>query len=199
MRILVTVLVLAMSASVAAQEPAADAERLFEAGQYQQVIAVSGDGTGAPTATYLAALSHEKLGHQEEARRLFQRLADQPGSDAWHFVGESGVKVRSGDHDGALATAREAVRLSPGLALAHYQLGLVLAARGDYPGAASAFDAAKKGDADFAYAYFQAGQAYYRMKRVDVMASNFETFLKLAPTAPERPEVESLLRTLRGR
>jgi len=86
MRILVTVLVLAMSASVAAQEPAADAERLFEAGQYQQVIAVSGDGTGAPTATYLAALSHEKLGHQEEARRLFQRLADQPGSDAWHFV-----------------------------------------------------------------------------------------------------------------
>jgi hypothetical protein len=31
------------------------------------------------------------------------------------------------------------------------------------------------------------------------MASHFELFVKLAPQAPERPEVESILRTLRGR
>jgi hypothetical protein len=31
------------------------------------------------------------------------------------------------------------------------------------------------------------------------MANHFETFIRLAPNAPERPEVESILRTVRGR
>jgi hypothetical protein len=34
---------------------------------------------------------------------------------------------------------------------------------------------------------------------VDKMAGFFETFLKLAPNSPERPAVESIMRTLRGR
>jgi len=31
------------------------------------------------------------------------------------------------------------------------------------------------------------------------MAQHFDTFLKLAPQAPERPEVQSIMRTLGGR
>jgi hypothetical protein len=31
------------------------------------------------------------------------------------------------------------------------------------------------------------------------MATHFEAFLKLAPNAPERAEVESIMRTVRGR
>jgi hypothetical protein len=31
------------------------------------------------------------------------------------------------------------------------------------------------------------------------MAARFETFLRLARDAPERPEVETILRTVRGR
>ena len=51
----------------------------------------------------------------------------------------------------------------------------------------------------FAAAYYYAGLANYRIKRIDLMTTNFNTFVKLAPSAPERPEVESILRTVRGR
>jgi hypothetical protein len=41
--------------------------------------------------------------------------------------------------------------------------------------------------------------SFYKAKRVDKMANYFENFLKLAPNAPERPAVLSILKTLRGR
>ena len=45
----------------------------------------------------------------------------------------------------------------------------------------------------------RAAMAFYRVKRADLMAVHFERFLKLAPNAPERAEVESIMRTMRGR
>ena len=49
---------------------------------------------------------------------------------------------------------------------------------------------------DLAYAYFWRGQAYYGKKRADQMVSDFETFLKLAPKAPEAPVVRQLISSL---
>ena len=40
---------------------------------------------------------------------------------------------------------------------------------------------------------------YYQLKRIDKMAVFFERFLKLAPNAPERPAIESLMRSIGGR
>jgi hypothetical protein len=40
---------------------------------------------------------------------------------------------------------------------------------------------------------------HYRAKRPDRMANHFEQFLKLAPEAPERPEVIQIMRTVRGK
>ena len=40
---------------------------------------------------------------------------------------------------------------------------------------------------------------HYRANRPDRMAIHFEQFLKLAPEAPERPEVLQIMRTVRGR
>ena len=54
-------------------------------------------------------------------------------------------------------------------------------------------------DPTLAAAQYYGGLAEYRFKRVDRMAAHFEAFLKLAPNAPERPEVESIMRTVRGR
>lgn len=48
-----------------------------------------------------------------------------------------------------------------------------------------------------AYAYYYAGLAYREIERVDLMTDRFETFVKLAPDAPERPQVERILNTLR--
>ena len=82
---------------------------------------------------------------------------------------------------------------------AHYQRGIVLMTRQDYGGALEAFTKATQLDQRFAAAYYYAGLAASRIKRIDLMANNFGTFLKLAPKAPERPEVESVLKTVRGR
>ena len=50
-----------------------------------------------------------------------------------------------------------------------------------------------------AYAHYHAGMNFYEAKQVAQMAVYFENFLKLAPNAPERPAVESIMRTIRGR
>jgi tetratricopeptide (TPR) repeat protein len=43
------------------------------------------------------------------------------------------------------------------------------------------------------YAYFWRAQAYNGLKRADRMVADYETFLKLAPKAPEAPSVQQLL------
>ena len=86
-----------------------------------------------------------------------------------------------------------------GSAQARYQLGLVESARNNQPQAAAAFAKAAELDPQMAYAHYGAGMAFYKAKRVDKMAVYFENFLKLAPAAPERPAVLSIMRTVRGR
>jgi lipoprotein NlpI len=101
--------------------------------------------------------------------------------------------------DAALTSADQAVEAMPSQPEAHYHRGLVLMARNDYGSAVDAFTKATTLDPNFAGAYYYAGLANYRVKRIDLMANNFSIFVKLAPNAPERPEVESILRTVRGR
>ena len=40
---------------------------------------------------------------------------------------------------------------------------------------------------------------YDRLNRSDLMIARLEMFERLAPEAPERPEVTSILQTVRGR
>jgi len=91
------------------------------------------------------------------------------------------------------------VGIDENLASARYQLGLVESARNKPAEAAEAFAKAADLDPQMAYAHYEAGMAYYKAKRVDRMAVYFENFLKLAPNAPERPAVQSIMRTVRGR
>ncbi|HUG52227.1 MAG TPA: tetratricopeptide repeat protein [Vicinamibacteria bacterium] len=57
--------------------------------------------------------------------------------------------------------------------------------------------AAIKAKVDLPYAYYWRGQAYYSKKQPDRMVGDFETFLKLAPKAPEAPTIQQLLAGLR--
>jgi tetratricopeptide (TPR) repeat protein len=75
----------------------------------------------------------------------------------------------------------------------------VLAKRQDWRGAAEAFDRAGALSPGHAYAHYYGGLMHYRANRPDRMAIHFEQFLKLAPDAPERPEVTQIMRTVRGR
>jgi tetratricopeptide (TPR) repeat protein len=170
----------------------------FEAGHYNEAIqAVPGDA--GDDLKYLAAQAHQRLQHPDEAKALFQQLGGGDEGNAWTFVGRSAVAQVDGDVGGSEAAARRAVELNGGLAEAHYQLGQALYAASNWAAAAEAFTQAGQIAPRHAYAHYYAGQSYYRAKRVDRMAQHFEYFLKLAPQAPEAPQVSAVMRTVRGR
>jgi lipoprotein NlpI len=69
-------------------------------------------------------------------------------------------------------------------------------ARNDFASAARIFDVCIATGPTFAYAYYQSALAYQHLDRPDIMANRFDRFVRLAPKAPERAEVESVLRTI---
>ena len=176
----------------------ASAQKLFESGKYQEAIDKIKSRPDAPREeVYLRALAHRKLGQNDDARQAFESLAGAEG--AWGEVGRSGAAFIEGNQTAAHEAARKAVEMDGNLAQARYQAGLIESARNNHPQAAEAFAKAAELDPQMAYAHYEAGMAYYKAKRVDRMAVYFENFLKLAPNAPEKPAVQSIMRTVRGR
>src|SRR6185503_12234553 len=166
-------------------------QKLFESGKYQEAAdAVKAQPDAPPDQVYLRALAHRKLNQNDEAKQAFGSLAGAPEGSAWRMIGNSG---------NALVDANLAVEADGGSAQARYQLGLVESARNNQPQAAAAFAKAAELDPQMAYAHYEAGMAFYKAKKVDRMAVYFENFLRIAPNAPERPAVQSIMRTVRGR
>jgi tetratricopeptide (TPR) repeat protein len=172
-----------------------DVRKLYDSGQFQQVVDMAGSAE-EPRVIYVLAQSQQKLRRTDEARRVYERLAERPESDPWRGVGKSAVAILSSNAGAAVEAANEAVERDDSLAEAHYQRGLALSARQDMDGASASFQKATELDPNWAYAHYYAGLAYSKVKRIDLTASHFQTFLKLAPQAPERGEVQSILRTL---
>jgi tetratricopeptide (TPR) repeat protein len=194
-RVAITLLALLLGTGVraAAQE---DPRKLFESAKYQEVVERVAEDE-SPGAQYLKGLAHLKLDQPDAAKDSFRRL--ERADEAWKAVGESAIALVDGNRDAALDAARTAVERNAGLAEAQYQLGVVLEARGERPEAADAFVKATEANPQMAYAHYYAAMNFYEAKRVAQMAVYFENFLKLAPNAPERPAVESIMRTIRGR
>jgi tetratricopeptide (TPR) repeat protein len=180
-----------------AQDPA-ELRKLFEAGLYQQVVEATSPEAD-PAVLYVAAQSHQKLGATDQALEVYRQLASRGEDDAWHFIGLAGQQLAEDQLDAALESARRAVEMAGDMAEAHFQLGLVLAKRQDWRGASAEFDRAAELNPSLAYAHYYGGLMHYRANRPDRMAIHFEQFLKLAPDAPERPEVLQIMRTVRGR
>ena len=195
--ILLTV-ALTFTASAVFAQNASQVQKLFEAGQYQRVVE-SAQPDGDPAVLYTAAQSHQKLGENDAAIETYGALAARGEDDIWHFIGQSGQQLMQDDTEGAVASARHAVEMDGGSADAHYQLGLVYAKRQEWPQAAAEFDRVTELNPANAYAHYYGGLMQYRAGRPDRMANHFEQFLKLAPDAPERPEVMQIMKTVRGR
>jgi tetratricopeptide (TPR) repeat protein len=176
-------------------------QQLFEAGQNDKAMAAiaqqRSNGEAGPGQAYLAGQILLKGNQTDGARREFQTLAQAEG--AWKLIGESALAALDGDTVRALDAAVQAVNASPDQFEAQYQLGTVRARQGDWGGSAAAFERATQMNATFAYAHYFAAQAFSKANRIDRAAEFFERFLKLAPAAPERAAVESVMRTLRGR
>lgn len=194
-------LVLGAAAPAAAQDLGA-ARKLFDAGKYQDAInAASGTPAGAPDwqrFVFLKGQARERLGDTAGAERAYMRLIASPDA-AWQAVGQSATAVMRKDAAQATAAAGRAVAADANLPEAQYELGLARSIAGDYGAAGAAFDKAAMLDPGWAYPRYYAGLAYAKVKRVDLLAARFQAFLNLAPQAPERGEVESIMRTIRGR
>lgn len=173
-------------------------QKLFESGKYQEVVDnVKGRSDAPREEVYLRALAHRKLNQNDDAKEAFGTLAR--GDGAWKEIGNSGVALIEGNQDAAAEAAKKAVEADGNSAQARFQLGLVESARNNQQQAADAFAKATELDPQMAYAHYEAGMAFYKAKKVDRMAVYFENFLRLAPNAPERPAVQSIMKTIRGR
>jgi tetratricopeptide (TPR) repeat protein len=190
------------SAAVLAQEQQQSAQQLFEAGQTDQALRAIAQrrerGEAGPSDTFLAAHILLKAGQNDRARAEFESLTALE-DQAWQRIGEAAVAGLGSDSQKALESAAAAAKMAPDRFEAHYQLGYARALANDWAGSATAMARAIELNPTFAYAHYNAGQAYSRSNQTDRTAQHFERFLKLAPKAPERAAVESLMRTLRGR
>jgi tetratricopeptide (TPR) repeat protein len=199
MKALIVAVATLMSLPSALAQVKPSVQGLFEAGQYDQALQAIADQREAGAADgYLAAQIFLKRGQPDDAKRELSRLTDQ-NDRVWSAIAESAHAMIDDDGQGALKAAERAAAMDSNHFFALYQLGLVKAVREDWPGAAEAFERGSQIEPSFAYAHYYAGLAYSKIKRADRTAAHFEMFLKLAPKAPERPAVESIMRTLRGR
>ncbi len=191
-------------ARTAQQPPAPSAQKLFEAGDYDRALEAlkpdSGDASMTTDEHYLASMVLLRKSPPDLDRvREELNAVHADGREAWQLTAASAGALVNDDTAAALDSATAAVAADPDLFAAQYQLGLARARTENWTGAAEALDRAAALDPDFAYAHYYAGIAYSRLRRPDRESEHFQMFVKLAPNAPERLAVESILRTLRGR
>ena len=171
---------------------------LYESGRYQEVLSSVNAGDRSAQALWFAAQSSLRLGQRDEAARQFAQLPQVGGNPAWQTVSDLSLALLR-DDPAELERARNAAEAFPGDPFVQYELGLAHVRRNDISAAAQAFDRATQADPRFAYAYYSSGLAYDRLNRADLAIARLEMFERLAPEAPERPEVSSILRTVRRR
>ena len=171
---------------------------LYESGRYQEVLNSVNAGDRSAQALWFAAQSSLRLGQREDAARHFAQLPQVGGNPAWQAISDLAQALLR-DDAGEIDRARVAADAFPGDPFVQYELGLAHARRNDMTAAAQAFDRSTQADPRFAYAYYNGGLVYDRLNRPDLAIVRLEMFERLAPQAPESPEVTSILQTVRGR
>lgn len=176
---------------------------MFEANELEDLVAAvdaarEGGATIAGDAVFMEGLAYEKLQRTGEARATYAQLAARSEDDVWHWVGASAEKLIAGDTAAALEAAARAVEMAPRNELAHYQHGLVRVKRAEYAPAAEAFTRMLEIDGDFAYGHYYAGMSYHQVRNLMAAGNHLRRFLELAPEAPEKLAVQSILATISG-
>jgi tetratricopeptide (TPR) repeat protein len=193
-----TAIALALAVPAAAQD---SAQRLLERGAYaeavQRVESERQAGNNDPASTYLAGQALLKLDRDQDARTEFARLQNG-NNETWAAIGQSSIGLLDNNLDEASSAGRRARDMNGDSGFTHYQLGLVLLRQNQFDEAAQVLDRAAELMPEFAYAHYNAGVAHQRAKRFNRMVEHFQVFLKLAPDAPERRQVQLALNSLRG-
>jgi tetratricopeptide (TPR) repeat protein len=123
------------------------------------------------------------------------RLRGAAGPDANGYLAAS--LARQKKYAEAEAPARAALEANPTHEAAVAGLGEALVGQKKYDEAVDRLSAALGKRGDLAYAYFWRGQAYDKKGQSARMVADYQTFLKLAPKAPEAPVVQAVLNALK--
>jgi tetratricopeptide (TPR) repeat protein len=123
------------------------------------------------------------------------KLRAASGTEASAYLAASLAKQkRYGDAEGP---ANAALGADGGQPVAAAALGEALVGQGKYDDAVGRMSAVLGKRSDVAYAYYWRGQAYHKKKQIARMVEDYQAFLKLAPNAPEAPQVKVLLGSLK--
>jgi len=106
------------------------------------------------------------------------------------------AKARAKNYPAADAGANAVLGACPTHAVAVQAMGQSLVAQKRYDDAIARLTTALGAKPDLAYAYLWRGYAHYYKKQPDKMVGDFQTFLRLQPTAPEASVVRQLLTSL---
>jgi Flp pilus assembly protein TadD len=114
------------------------------------------------------------------------------------YLGLATCLGQANDLDGAERALADAERLEPHNPAIHANLGIARSARGDNAGAIRYLQEALAADPDLHQARFNLALAYARVgRRSDAAAAARQLLARLPPDAPQRAEVERLLRAVR--
>lgn len=173
-------------------------QALYESGEDREIVdRVKNSVPTAVTGTdrWFAAQSQLRLGLRNDAINDLAALTQTDADPAVQVAARLAIGRLTNDET-TLGQARAAAAAYPESLFVQYELGLSYAVRNDFASAARIFDVCIATAPTFAYAYYQSALAYQHLDRPDIMANRFDRFVRLAPNAPERPEVESVLRTI---
>lgn len=104
--------------------------------------------------------------------------------DPEFLVNRASKLALAGDNDGALRDLDEAIRLSPNLAGAYSNRGVIYLQKHDYPRAILDFDAALGLDPTLASAFNNRGNAYNELGQHETAITNYGQALRLRPIYP---------------
>jgi tetratricopeptide (TPR) repeat protein len=165
---------------------------LYQQGKYEQALAVFQRAYAKdPTAsmTYNIARCHERLSQWGEALTAYQRYATEA---------EDPRDRTDAQDKAALIQAR--IATDSGSRVANYEArmnsGRDAYRRGDYNGAVDAFKAAFDTEPTGS-ALYNVAKSYEKMSRYEEAADYFSQYLEVAPTAPDRKDVQESIRRLR--
>jgi Flp pilus assembly protein TadD len=118
-----------------------------------------------------------------------------PGADA--HLGLASCQGRRRDLTGAEASLAEARRREPDNPVVAANIGILQAARGELPAAAVSLERALAADPGLDEARFNLAVVYAKLnKRSEAVTAARELLRRLPPNAPQRSEVERLLKAL---
>jgi tetratricopeptide (TPR) repeat protein len=181
-----------------AEDKLGRAIELYESKNYREaepaLREVLGEDPGNSRARHTLGLVLMELKNYGEAANELQKALESGAPTDQIQVDLARAYVELHDWDKAEAALRAAQGDNPEV---YYLRGRVASGRKDYAAAAPDFEKAIELNPRHAYAYYYAGIAYNSLKRRDKTVQYFNTFLKLAPDAPEAEKVQSLLRALR--